>query len=395
MDESQETSRSQLLSLLDSEIERIQTQDREPGWTKWALLGGLGTDLWLISNELEHGSIDWQKSAIFFLWLFLAKEFLAHLNGLLAFRSNNKSGPRFFLFKAYGQQLRRLAIFYAFMYALPLFLLIHVAFPLSTHSIWFLRIYLIFFAFVSCLAIPLSFLRLPFSVGPERRSVRVTLLILFLLITVPLSELSSYIINTWSTFTQPTLRVSTLFLIGLYLIQLLLRGQTGTPLLNTLIELRRSLVLGQIDYQSAFKQAEVAFSGLRVSDVLQDEVNIMLSHMNEINIRLESMRKELQALESHESDPALASTIQRSLSSLLDEIEKSLEILESGTQRLGKRIRWIFMIAPNSEGELKSIQSKLLESIRSIRENIQSVAQHLENLKGKHEETTQKLSEAK
>ena len=45
-----------LLHFLDSEIDYVRDERKQPGWTKWAISGSIATLLWLLLNELGGGN---------------------------------------------------------------------------------------------------------------------------------------------------------------------------------------------------------------------------------------------------------------------------------------------------------------------------------------------------
>jgi len=56
-----------LTELLDSEIEHICSEYERPGWTRWALLGGIASIVWLIVDRVEQGSFNSTNVGTLFL----------------------------------------------------------------------------------------------------------------------------------------------------------------------------------------------------------------------------------------------------------------------------------------------------------------------------------------
>jgi hypothetical protein len=65
--QSDELTKSRFLDYLDTEIEQVQDEMSRPGWTRWAILGGLATISWLILQEWEKGLINYDYVSA--LWL--------------------------------------------------------------------------------------------------------------------------------------------------------------------------------------------------------------------------------------------------------------------------------------------------------------------------------------
>lgn len=68
-----------VLQYLNQEINQLLADQKQPGWTVWALLGALATTLWLLSEELGAPSVSVSNS----LLLFLVFSISLHILGLL------------------------------------------------------------------------------------------------------------------------------------------------------------------------------------------------------------------------------------------------------------------------------------------------------------------------
>ena len=44
---------NQLVQLLEFEIDQIRADERQPGWTRWAIFGALTSLTWLAINQIE------------------------------------------------------------------------------------------------------------------------------------------------------------------------------------------------------------------------------------------------------------------------------------------------------------------------------------------------------
>lgn len=62
-----------LLEFLGKEIDHIQAEFARPGWTNWAIIGGIATTAWLLYSEIELGSFDVNR--ILTLWLIFSLVF--------------------------------------------------------------------------------------------------------------------------------------------------------------------------------------------------------------------------------------------------------------------------------------------------------------------------------
>ncbi|MFT3890795.1 MAG: hypothetical protein QM730_04105 [Anaerolineales bacterium] len=62
-----------LLDFLGKEIDHIQAEFTRPGWTNWAIIGGIATVAWLMYSEIELGKFDVIR--ILTLWLIFSLVF--------------------------------------------------------------------------------------------------------------------------------------------------------------------------------------------------------------------------------------------------------------------------------------------------------------------------------
>lgn len=82
----QETSEefNRIIELLEFEITQIRTEESQPGWTTWALLGGLATTLWLFALEIENHGANLQTTLFLFLVFSLTLDTLKLLHRLIS-----------------------------------------------------------------------------------------------------------------------------------------------------------------------------------------------------------------------------------------------------------------------------------------------------------------------
>jgi hypothetical protein len=78
-----------IINVLDFEIDRRRSESHRPGWTKWALIGGIGTCGWLFFSELVDKTVSWSNVAVVFLGTSIVWDVFEFL--IPRFRTSEKS----------------------------------------------------------------------------------------------------------------------------------------------------------------------------------------------------------------------------------------------------------------------------------------------------------------
>ncbi len=135
---SQTEADDRLISLIDFEIERLDRSEKKPGWSKWAILGGIASCLWLLSSQIEIYNIDWNTSLFIFLSFGLFREFFTFLRLIINPLSSDSKNVRFYIARQYAGQFRDTALFVIFRYSLFFYLIItfkNKFYPISFYSV--------------------------------------------------------------------------------------------------------------------------------------------------------------------------------------------------------------------------------------------------------------------
>lgn len=290
-----------VLQYLNQEINQLLADQKQPGWTVWALLGALATTLWLLSEELGAPSVSVSNS----LLLFLVFSISLHILGLLKHmvsqpktRGMELTGRFQFTHHQFGPT--RVTGFVV-LAELSLFLWISVRYSekVSAVHFWAGILYLGTAALLVLFVIVLSYLRLPLPQSSTRNKYEVVPYI-FLVITGCLfvfgyaSALSTQV----PTLNVSDYRVGALLLVTSFLIQKLSGQSTQSPLISSLRDIRRDLVCGRQELKAAIDQIDVALLGLKVHDVLQEEVSTLLKSHSDYRSILRKLNVQTQALAS-------------------------------------------------------------------------------------------------
>ena len=294
-----ESAKNKFVEYLDSEIKRIQDEMAQPGWTNWAILGGVATVSWLILQEWESGSFNFDFIFALVLAGIVTYFCSMPIRALIYYddggHSQKGDETRFIVTSQIFGTGRFIGIYLLanlMMANLLAYRLADEVVPLLTMITFvFLVIYTLAFLFI----VVLSFLKFPFP-----KKVRSSKSGLFSLILLSFTGLYSsinygrFVILAEYPSKLSDIRLVLLLLAGLYLLSLLLSSQSQNPLLQNLIVARRDLALGRIDIKDAKEQAKIALLGLRVADVLQEYISNVLSRIEERNIVIQKTITKLE-----------------------------------------------------------------------------------------------------
>ena len=292
-------SADQLVQLANQEIQRVRDDNRQPGWTPWALVGALASALWLFLSSLERSPVRWNQVLALYLVLALIFEGISRLSGLLdAGPARDSKHARFWLAHTALGSARH-------YFALEL---CHTAFLLSVPIIcelpfgWLASggIYLYYGQRMVGLVLVLvfSFTRLPIHLRLRASRTRDVLswTALSALLVVAIIAVSTYITEMEPSPGFGEWRVAGLLCAIALLLLLLAKSRAEPPLLGPLVDMRRDLVLGRMDLDSARRQLDLALTGLEVGGVLQEHVAHIVRTIGTVEELLETARQELLLL---------------------------------------------------------------------------------------------------
>jgi hypothetical protein len=341
--------RSQLIDLLGSEIERINAENAQPGWTSWAILGAFAGIVWLLIDSLEKAAPSPENVGVLFfgfaaivdalalLWIFVsAFDFEGVVKGRYHFSNRLASNKQLALYLL-GSSVLFCAM--AFKLQSPLGPLASGALIL-TYAVKALR---------SLVVIVLSFLRLPVKIsakGPKFGELGV-ILALHIVTTIFLYEPVSRIVVARDF---GALRVALLAYALVYLVYLFLRGGRPSPLLQSFLAIRRDLVLRQTEPEVAMRQIDMALAGMRIADVLQTDIKAILDDFDGANREYSEAVDKLGALRVviAQRNDALRKSTQPLTGSVLDAVGTHLNCagallasIEGKIKRLNRKIQFL------------------------------------------------------
>ncbi|MDQ3816343.1 MAG: hypothetical protein M3362_01470 [Acidobacteriota bacterium] len=281
--------RDSLISLLNSEIEELQTENTKSGWSLWAILAAFVGALWVLSDDLKIAAYNPANVLkIFLAWVVLA-DILYLSYRWLAFTPEVSDGEARFY---WGQDLfstTRLQSVFAL--GRTLFLIVLVLF--SSALTWYQIIpFLVGYLLLSVpdlvsLILPVLAPRFVYPTNPPRASMRAANIFLSVFLLSLLTFLAFLIqrLRFPAGEAIADYRVGGLLAALMILLDLLVRILSTPHKLRPLINIRRKLALGKVSIEEAALQTDVILGGMRSIDALRDNfinLNNLLDMMDEV-----------------------------------------------------------------------------------------------------------------
>jgi hypothetical protein len=371
--EAGETQIRRLIALLEFEIGRIRSEESGSGWTTWALLGALATAAWLLTLEVEATAINATSVLCVLLVLNLAYDsFLGLVPLLLGPRPVPKSARLQLSYNVFSSS-RRLLLFEAARCIGMIAIGAVGSAALGTiATISTLLFYAGWLLFVFC-GLLLSYLKWPVLKDASPSSAAYCMF--GALLALGAVALVGTLPSVWrygAVSMTNEYRVGGLLFTILMVSRLLSRGRPRTPLLGALVDIRQSLGLGKMDIQSARRQTEIALAGMTVTDVLQEEIAELLSHLEQTSTELDSAASELEGASStvveegteiSEAEGTVLRAVMRSIVDHIKNADAALAEYDDGYERLWRRFLVLQKIVPASgHDELVRLHEKLGEA---------------------------------
>lgn len=393
-----------IVELLDFEITRIRAEESQPGWTVWALLGGIATTGWLFTLEIESHGANLRAISFLFLIFYLVFTSTRVLHRLLSPPSSSlKSASHFHLSHSHLSKTRTsLLLDLALRIILILIVVAHS--PL-VHPAFYITACILFGAeVVVCLIIfALSFLHLPITDyrTSRLRQVAPFIYIFFALIIITLVGYGGALVGRTISPTISEYRSAGLLMAITLMLSILARRGRDSPLLQTLIDIRRNIGFGRLPVEDAKRQAEIALEGMTASDILQDELAAILSHIEDINIRLESAAKEVQAFTTtlpkgagglSDDQRTLLMAVRQSVDAHLSHVNEIQAKLFERMNKLRRRASIILGLSPEALHTMMPVGSSVDAAMRSIEVRRQQLREQINVLDERFRSSDSNLS---
>jgi hypothetical protein len=280
--ESPPLSRNDLADAIGFEIDSIHRRVNHAGWTAWALVGALAAIAWIVSTELREFVVQETELLLVVVMMIMGFNSLECLVYALQPSVARGGGVRLRMFDTGFAGDRLVAVFLAVLGAvMAVAMFVH-----KFHSTGALFAPAYWYGFVSLVAasvLLLSFLRIPVVVRNPNAVIKCIALGSGILLAIGAVSLASVALQRGVDLNH--IRLGGLCAAAVVVVFFLLKQLTISPLLETLIQLRRDLMTGRVSLPACRERFEIAVLGMEAAGVVQDDVSECLAiykHMSEI-----------------------------------------------------------------------------------------------------------------
>lgn len=366
-----------LVELLNEEINRLDSFPTRSGINPWILLAAFAAIIWMIFPKVYDYSANYLDLILPFLLLYVFHDLITYLINTL--KPNDTNGPgktgRFQLTNINIGGDRHSILLELIKVGIIITMISYISNIYKSYGIKLLYIPYSMIALFLPLMFVLSFFEFPLSLKSGSKNKIATILII--LIFILCLSVGSWFLIEIGIQNKPSMiswQISGSFLVISIIIGLLAKSnRESSPLLNSLIDLRRDIILNKISFESALNQTDIVFSGLSISHLLQDEVEKILVLQRQISKLLHTIANEYEAtknaaINNPDDKCTLCSSLTRSVKSYTKEV-KSLTIeFTKKYKKLTFRSHILLSMSSSTESSVEF--NKLKEKISHNREHI-------------------------
>ena len=280
--EREEAERDRLLGLLDAEIEHLRREGERPGWTRWALMVGVGWVIWQVLGVVDKGEVVAGDVWLWFIafWSLSFGAWWAWDNGRGEGKEEGGEG-RFRPATEYYWESRGWLVVIA-GHCLAVLVLGY----LRRDAVWWVLAAWVYVSqglgLLMCLvSLTMSFSArlVPMRELEEYSGGRFLLAVCSVFGGLSVAVGIGYLLAALGTAAggrTTEFRLAGLWWAGVYLLQTLMGLGGESPLAASLVVLRRRLVLGDAGLESVRREVDVALAGLGVADVVHGDIQTFL-----------------------------------------------------------------------------------------------------------------------
>jgi len=366
---------SNVLSALDFEIDRITSERRRPGWSLWAVYGGLASAVWLLFDQIEKTGFRWFVVLQLFLVLSVSKELLLSFKQVMERSILSKSEAA--RFKFFSETERRVPLFLAILLNIGFLV---IAIVTRTRVGWFSEIVMFIFlggnvafaissfirSFSRALIRVTQGFRLPFPYSLYGLSIELSINAIF---SAAVIGYATDLVKSHPTVTD--LRVASLLFVVSAFLPLLVREDEVVPLLSSLQNLRRDVALGRVPMTMAVTRMDEILVGMRAPRAFQEDLQEILDSIQSISSRSERLASTMSGFTdllktnsvfAENTKHGLAARFEDLFKPERDDIVKAKKGLDKKKASLRKRIdrlvRWEPVVRVELTDLLDSIQQR-------------------------------------
>lgn len=366
---SEQPTREGLLSLLDSEIEGLQSVHSRNGWSLWAILASIVGVLWILTEQLSAASFNSTNVAIIFIAgvTFARVSFLMYMK--LSVIPEAQEETRFYWgHNAFSGMF--LGMLVEFIRSI---LLILLAYNLTLPSLFLIPFTIghILIALIALGGLLIPYLAPRFAVlpaPPKTTPGKIGFHGIWVLIAVPLTVSLFFIARACPVPTGEAIsdyRIGGLLVVVAILLDMLLSVIAPSSKLQSLTDIRRKLVFNRINLDEAILQTEIALGGMRAVDALRDSytsIMLLLDRMDEQVANAELAQKSIEDVianlkgnELTEEQFNALSSMQRGFIYCLEERGRYYEQIREQINDFDDRVKWILRGLPTEHQTINQI----------------------------------------
>lgn len=381
----------QFAEYLNKEIDNLREEIKRPGWTNYAILISIATLVWTLLYCFETGGYSIRNVAFLILGFSLSWELITAL--ILP-----KKPPRLD-FKLKRRFVNRNILssnklpFFLFICRLGFFLFVSLALSrdLGIFTMIFTSVFLSIFIFCLLLAVVVvNYFKFPIPMSPPRKKLNMVInTIIILSFLVIIFRYLSFSLTSPSTSVLTDIRLALLIVAIFHLFIILIRVPQGKLMFDSLVMTRRELALSEISLDTARIYTDVALTGFRTSDVLEEYLAALLSLYRESIIDLKEISRHLKDIEIlysakqavQEEQSTLVHPLLENVAKKITEARYTIKTrIPKASNRLRIRVFWISSQVDIS-GTIDEIDRKLGDVRKGLDEQIDTITKRLEALK--------------
>lgn len=379
-----------LVNFLEKEIEFLRDERKEPGWTKWAIGGSFATLFWILLGEFEKSLISPFTVMQFLIAISLLADFFFYIRGFVidASQSYNTNG-RYVGTERLAQN-RLMIISLIFRYILVFvfvylsvqresFYLIVVGYLTATWHI---------FAYLILLVLSFTQFPIPIRLKPSGWIWKAASFSGILAIGYGAIIYFFHALETQSGVFD-NLRVSLLIAALYYLMILIFRMPAESPLINSLVKVRREIVLGRLRHKDALEQVDIILLGFKLSNVLEDYIVRLVDLLNDANLKIQKIESYIEIIQKmltennvvSEKSALTVESINLSLNALMGELnEISRKRIPKALSPLRWRIEFIKRYSDSFSDEDLQVLEEIIGASDRLNRQIERVFGKLQNI---------------
>ena len=337
--------KSQLLLLLNEEISVVNQRDKKPGWTIWALMAGLSTCTWLLINQFNEIEINWILVCTMLICLTLIFFLMKSFKIIFPSNFSNSNGDGLFSAKEIFSSSRFTFALISLWVGIIFYFAYEQKYLISN---WKVAISLFFLGFIivtnifALIASTKSSIVLPLNsttkaIGKTRINMVIPKILIISLNIIAVYSWLEYVLQP-GVFSIYEFKISLLITVIYLIIVLISSLGSESFLLNTLMNLRRELILDQLPVNQIKKNLELTLKGQKAHDYFKNEITQLINYQQLFEKHLHIASEKLKIFSDDKNlKPIIADSINQSI---LVEISSAANIILDDLKSLRKKTRF-------------------------------------------------------